>query len=1141
MKVHARRAYNRLIVWDLSEITDFSQSPIDLYYEVKGEKIGVLKPLTANALIEGCVGDATTQTFVAYIPHRFQEEFLEISVRQTDTTELVGSTRCWCGKTDVELVSENGQPHVPTSRQHDTRSAFTFQTTTRHQAKSTALGDSAQRDSVAFFTICSKNFLAHARVLWNSLRKHYPHRKFYVVLCDQVDGYFDPNEEPFDFIYLEDLALPDLDGMAHRYNITEFNTSVKPFAFKFLFDKFGYSSVIYLDPDIIAVSRLQELDELLKSNAPAVLTPHLLKPAEHDEVHDGKMLLFGIYNLGFLALSDSPDVRLFLDWWGRRLEKQCLIDLQNGIFVDQKWADLLPSFVPGVHILHHPGYNVAYWNLPQRTIRHTDGQWLANDVPLRFVHFSGNKLEQTDVLSRHSQQVTMESIGDLRLLLNQYRESVFSEGHHRYREMPYAYNWSGNNGINLHTPEELDKSKAKVCQSQFHPAPIRQVKSHKGTIRLLYMDWGIPRPDVDAGSVTASIFLKIFCRSGIHVTFLPGSLNGEEPYASQLKSLGIRLVTSEQTTSVYDWLEKHAKEFDVFFLSRGPVCAPYIDIIKERAPSAKVIFNTVDLHYLRERREAQLTGDSAGLKNAEKTKRIELDLIIKADSTIVLSTEEVYKVREELPDAKLSVIPIVFDDVPGSLTPFSARRDIVFIGSFPHKPNIDAVLFFVKEVFSSLQKKLPGINFLIVGANPPDEITELAANSGVKVLGFVKELGDVFNRVRLSVAPLRYGAGIKGKIGTSFCYGVPCIATPVAAEGMGITDGVEVLVAQSIDELIAAVVKAYSDEGLWSRLSYNGLKFVEENYSVTAIGGQLTQLVRSLNQGWQQMEGAFQLTDWSDWERHNGRIGESGYLERQVFEQSLLPTKSVEGFRSEGYCCVCQKPTKFLTSNMYATGKTPDGRVMPNWREHLQCEHCGLVNRVRAALHCLHTYALPSSDSRLYITEQLTTTYDWLKRQYPQLVGSEYFGSSYRAGDMVGELRNENVMGLSFEDKSFDRILSLDVLEHVPDHLSAFRELYRVLDDNGVMLFSVPFSYDSPKNIVRAMNRPDGSIHHLAEPEYHGNPVDPDAGALCYQYFGWEMLDQLRACGFKHAKALAYWSKMQGYLGKEQYLFLAIK
>jgi len=132
-------------------------------------------------------------------------------------------------------------------------------------------------------------------------------------------------------------------------------------------------------------------------------------------------------------------------------------------------------------------------------------------------------------------------------------------------------------------------------------------------------------------------------------------------------------------------------------------------------------------------------------------------------------------------------------------------------------------------------------------------------------------------------------------------------------------------------------------------------------------------------------------------------------------------------------------------------------------------------------------------------------------------------------------------MNLGFEANSFDFVLSFDVLEHVPFPEKAFTEIYRILDENGLFLFSVPFSSNSQSDVIRASLRNDGSIEHHLPAEYHGNPVDPEGGALCFRYFGWGMLEQIKKIGFKHVRCLAYWSEQKGYIGKEQYLFFARK
>ena len=1082
--------------------------------------------------------------------------------------------------------------------------------------KQETVSQAAISGTSAFFTICSKNFLAHTRALHQSIQPHYPDSKFFVVLCDRVDGLFDPEKEPFEFIYLEDLKLPNLAEMASRYNITEFNTSVKPFAFLRLMEDLQFTSVVYLDPDLFFVDRMHEIDQLLADGAEAVLTPHILQPAENDQIHDRNMLQFGIYNLGFLALRNTPSVRAFLQWWGRRLEKDCVIRLEDGLFVDQKWADLRPAFVPGTRILHHPGYNVAYWNLPQRRITRKVDRWFANDQPLRFVHFSGNKLDDLTTFSRHSQQVTIDSIGVLRELLDTYRQEVYKQGHAFYRSLPYAYSWGGVAGVNLHTPKELDRASKEALLTPSVEGATERTGPHPGAMsvlrhrysvlrqafpiakrlsggwgpflrrswtayrrhgwqyvktkavelsgfrtppampmahqadqtntrddkskRLLYLDWAIPKPDQDAASVTAALLLQIFDSIGYKVTFVPCGLKYEEGYYEALVTANIDVVVYPAAHSVKEWLQANAANYDICVMARGPVVWPYLETIKAYAPNLRLIFNTVDLHYLRELRQAELANDESARQTALVLRDQELELIDECDLTILLSNDELYTVREHQPEAALTVLPVVFKDIPGADQGYEQRRDILFIGSFPHKPNIDAVIYFAESVFPIIKHQIPDICFKVIGADPPEEIQRLAAIPGIEILGFVKDLEPVFADIRLTVAPLRYGAGIKGKIGTSLCYGVPCVATPMAVEGMGLTAGLNVLVGESPEAFASAVCDVYQNAEFWQTLSTEGYKFAIENYSIDVIRGRVRNLLFAVNNGWRSIHSVVELDGWEAYQKHAAKM-EHEYERRVLREQALLPTDDSEGFRTSGFCCVCGTHTRFLTSFMYSTGRTPDGRPMPNWREHMQCEHCGLVNRMRAALNALHVYAPPEKNSQIFITERLTKTYQWLAERCPNLQGSEYFGPSHQPGSIVDGIRHEDVMDLSFTEGSFDRVLSFDVLEHVPDPYHAFRELYRVLKPGGVLIFSVPFSSDSKVDIVRATLEEDGAITHHMPAEYHGNPVDPEGGALCFRYFGWEMLDKLRSIGFRNVRCLAFWSEEQGYLGREQYLFLAKK
>jgi hypothetical protein len=317
---------------------------------------------------------------------------------------------------------------------------------------------------VIVFTICARNFLAHALVLHDSLVRHHPDAMLHVVLCDSSEG-IETEAFPFEILPLGDLDVPRLPDMLERYNITELNTSLKPFVFAFLFDRFPGRPVLYLDPDILVVSRMAELEQALDEGADCVLTPHLCEPAEFAEMHDGRMLQYGIYNLGFCALRDTPETRRVVAWWGRRLEQLCIIDLPNGLFVDQKWADLLPAFLERTRILHHRGYNVAYWNLSQRTVRNTESGWEVNRVPLRFVHFSGCGITKPEVFSRHSLQFTLARIGDLATLFGEYAEAMRGRGHSWYARFPYAFRWDGQSGPNLHAPAALSRNIVPARQS----------------------------------------------------------------------------------------------------------------------------------------------------------------------------------------------------------------------------------------------------------------------------------------------------------------------------------------------------------------------------------------------------------------------------------------------------------------------------------------------------------------------------------------------------------------------------------------------------------------------------------------------------------------------------------------------------
>jgi len=245
-------------------------------------------------------------------------------------------------------------------------------------------------------------------------------------------------------------------------------------------------------------------------------------------------------------------------------------------------------------------------------------------------------------------------------------------------------------------------------------------------------------------------------------------------------------------------------------------------------------------------------------------------------------------------------------------------------------------------------------------------------------------------------------------------------------------------------------------------------------------------------------------------------------------------------FNIDGYCWVCKSPSRFKVDFLYS--EIVDGKKVPNWRERLVCESCGLSNRLRASIHLFELLFAVNPDSAIFITEQLTPMYRYLKQHYRNTIGSEYLSSEVPSGMIRSDgLRNEDLTALSFESGTMDIILSFDCFEHIHNYQAAFMECYRVLKPGGSVLFSVPFGLNLEKNLIRALMCNDGSIEYLLPQEYHGNPVDPSAGSLCFQHFGWEMLQQLKSAGFSEAYSLLVWSLSYAYLGQFQVYFVACK
>ena len=211
-----------------------------------------------------------------------------------------------------------------------------------------------------------------------------------------------------------------------------------------------------------------------------------------------------------------------------------------------------------------------------------------------------------------------------------------------------------------------------------------------------------------------------------------------------------------------------------------------------------------------------------------------------------------------------------------------------------------------------------------------------------------------------------------------------------------------------------------------------------------------------------------------------------------------------------------------------------------SWREDLACPKTGLSSRLRSALHIFDSACSPSNDDHVYITEQTTPAFRYLSSLYPNLVGSEFLPDGIPGKSNSEGIRHEDLTQLSFETGSLDSILSFEVLEHIPDFVSSLVEMARVLKPGGHLVWTAPFLPGQYENLRRAEMLPDGTINHIEEPEYHGDPIQKQ-GILCFHHFGWQLLDQLKEAGFRDAYASYYWSAHYGYYGGDAMTFVCIR
>jgi GT2 family glycosyltransferase/SAM-dependent methyltransferase/glycosyltransferase involved in cell wall biosynthesis len=354
----------------------------------------------------------------------------------------------------------------------------------------------------------------------------------------------------------------------------------------------------------------------------------------------------------------------------------------------------------------------------------------------------------------------------------------------------------------------------------------------------LIIDHMVPMHDRDAGSLRMYHLIRNLLELGWRVTLIPDNFAPTEPYTSELQGLGVEVLYGAVNVALN--IAEHGPRTRLAILSRPYVAPRYLHLVRQHAPAARVAYDTVDLHYLREQRRAELEGNPT-TKKAEGFKELELGLARASDVTLVVSEQESEHLRAEVPGLDVEVVPLA-NEVWPVVPPRSGRSGLLFVGGFAHDPNVDAALYLVRVIMPLVWREFPGVGLTLVGGNPPAEVRALAS-SGVAVPGWIPDLRPLLESSVANVAPLRYGAGVKGKVTESLGAGLPVVTTPLGAEGLGAVDGEDLLVAADPEAFAAHVVRLLRDEEHWHALSAAGQDLVRRTSSVEAQRAALRRLL----------------------------------------------------------------------------------------------------------------------------------------------------------------------------------------------------------------------------------------------------------------------------------------------------------
>lgn len=684
---------------------------------------------------------------------------------------------------------------------------------------------------------------------------------------------------------------------------------------------------------------------------------------------------------------------------------------------------------------------------------------------------------------------------------------------------------------------------------------VNNAKDRCANRRVLVVDHTNLTPDKDAGSLVIFNMLLLFREMGYQVTFIgEDNLLYEKDKVESLQRVGIEVLYRPYINSLKDHIVEHGQRYELVVLVRPLVVERHVKDVRNFCPTAKILFHTVDLHFLRMQRESEIKSDPKIKEAAERMKSIEYRAIYACDATIVVSEMEKEYLLPEFPGKQIEVLPLILDAKEDE-DACGVRRDIIFVGSFNHPPNVDAILYFCQEVMPIIRKAQKNIALYIVGSNPPPEVKGLVGGD-VFLLGYVHNLERLYSRFRVSIAPLRFGAGVKGKIGSALCAGVPVVATTLAGEGMSLDEQSGVILVDDPEEMAHEIIQIHQDDSRWTLLSQDGKRFVNKQWGAKVSRDKLTQILFNLGLEIYQTDRPLtlyspDLDSDSDFDEYQFLdpisisrsqqdfkkiVNSANLVNCKSLEDSILKEWNGEEIFLKGRCIPCNANKEFILDMKYG-GKVINGINLPNWRERLECPSCKMNNRQRLITSLIMKNVVDTDGTSIYFMEKVTPIFSWAKNFFKnsKVIGSEYLDPALKGGTVVNGIEHEDVENLSFSDECLNLIVSNDVFEHVPNYLKALSECYRVLKPGGVMLATIPFDPEKSSTEARATVR-DGVIEHILQAQYHGNPLSEE-GSLVFSDFGWDILVSAKNAGFSDAFIEGYVAPEFGHYAGPQLVF----